>query len=206
MKEQDFNLKVLDKIDENVSLLKKMRENAEAVKDYVYTGGDSPAVYVGTYRKYNDGSLFGKWIDITKCYDYEEFMDVCRKLHADEENLELMFQDFENFPEAWYTESCMDEDTFDLIAKYGKLDEEDQRIIDAYIDIHGECRRISDCMKSYMGQFDSEEDFAEYVVNECCNLEEKMGSLYYYFDYKAYARDLFRFDYDFSNGYVFRSY
>ena len=53
---------------------------------------------------------------------------------------------------------------------------------------------------------DSEVDFAEYVVNECCNLEEKMGSLHYYFDYKAYARDLFRFDYDFSNGYVFRSY
>jgi hypothetical protein len=28
-----------------------------------------PAVYVGTYAKYNDGSLFGMWVDLVKCGD-----------------------------------------------------------------------------------------------------------------------------------------
>ena len=54
----------------------------------------NPSVYCGTYRKYNNGSLFGLWLDITKFNDYDEFIDVCRQLHADEEDPELMFQDY----------------------------------------------------------------------------------------------------------------
>ena len=33
-----------------------------------------------------------------------------------------------------------------------------------------------------------------------------MGNLAYYFDYDAYARDLFMWDYYYDNGYVFRHY
>ena len=32
----------------------------------------NPSVYCGTYRKYNNGSLFGLWLDITKFNDYDE--------------------------------------------------------------------------------------------------------------------------------------
>ena len=74
-----------------------------------------PAVYVGTYAKYNDGSLFGMWVDLVKCGDYDTFMEVCHNLHADEEDPELMYQDYECFPSAWYSESGIDEDTFDKI-------------------------------------------------------------------------------------------
>ena len=48
----------------------------------------NPSVYCGTYGKYNNGSLFGLWLDITKFNDYDEFIDVCRQLHADEEDPE----------------------------------------------------------------------------------------------------------------------
>lgn len=50
---------------------------------------------------------------------------------------------------------------------------------------------------------DSEEDFATHIVNECYDLERMMGNLSYYFDYKAFARDLFISDYIFEDGYVF---
>lgn len=50
----------------------------------------------------------------------------------------------------------------------------------------------------------SEEDFATHIVNECYDLERMMGNLSYYFDYKAFARDLFISDYIFEDGYVFR--
>ena len=56
-------------------------------------------IYVGTYAKYNEGSLRGKWIDLSECYDQDEFMEVCHELHQDEEEPELMFQDWENIPE-----------------------------------------------------------------------------------------------------------
>ncbi len=50
-------------------------------------------VYVGTYAKYNDGNLFGKWFDLEDYTDLDEFYEACADLHADEEDPELMFQD-----------------------------------------------------------------------------------------------------------------
>ena len=38
-------------------------------------------VYVGTYNKYNSGSLFGKWLDLSDYSDKDEFMEACRELH-----------------------------------------------------------------------------------------------------------------------------
>ena len=50
-------------------------------------------VYVGTYNKYNNGSLFGKWLDLS---DYSD---------KDEQEPEFMFQDYENIPETLISES-----------------------------------------------------------------------------------------------------
>lgn len=44
-------------------------------------------VYVGTYGKYNNGSLFGAWLDLSDYSDKEEFYDACRELHKDEEDV-----------------------------------------------------------------------------------------------------------------------
>lgn len=74
-----------------------------SVEDYMadYKLGH-PAVYVGTYAKYNsDLGIWGMWVDMVACGDYDTFMEVCHKLHADELGQEeLMFQDYENFPYA----------------------------------------------------------------------------------------------------------
>ena len=35
-------------------------------------------VYVGTYGKYNNGSLFGAWLDLSNYSDKEEFYEACR--------------------------------------------------------------------------------------------------------------------------------
>ena len=47
-------------------------------------------VYVGTYGKYNNGSLFGAWLDLSDYTDKEEFYEACRELHKDEEDAEYM--------------------------------------------------------------------------------------------------------------------
>jgi antirestriction protein len=51
-----------------------------------------------------------------------------------------------------------------------------------------------------MGEYDSEEDFASQLVDECYSLPEFAIS---YFDYEKFARDLFIGDYWFSDGFVF---
>ena len=41
----------------------------------------NPAVYCGTYAKYNNGSLYGMWIDLSTFENYHDFMEFCN-LHS----------------------------------------------------------------------------------------------------------------------------
>jgi antirestriction protein len=125
-----------------------------SVEDYMADGSlGHPSVYVGTYLKYNDGDLFGMWVDMVACGDYDTFMEVCHMLHADEEDPEFMYQDYENFPESWYSESGIDEDTFDKIIKFAELDEDDQEAYEAFVDSFSE-DDFDTFKERYMGKLD----------------------------------------------------
>ena len=71
-------------------------------------------VYVGTYGKYNNGSLFGAWLNLSDYSDKEDLYEACRELHKDEEDAEYMFQDWENVPENLIGESWISENFFTL--------------------------------------------------------------------------------------------
>ncbi|WP_187997286.1 antirestriction protein ArdA, partial [Escherichia coli] len=53
---------------------------------------------VGTWHKYNCGSIAGRWFDLATFDDERDFFAACRSLHQDEADPELMFQDYEGFP------------------------------------------------------------------------------------------------------------
>ncbi|MEN5196979.1 antirestriction protein ArdA [Sphingobacterium faecium] len=36
-------------------------------------------VYVGTFHKYNTGSLYGKWLELSDYYDIDEFHNAAGK-------------------------------------------------------------------------------------------------------------------------------
>ena len=164
----------------------------------------NPSVYCGTYGKYNNGSLFGLWLDITKFNDYDEFIDVCRQLHADEEDPELMFQDYECFPRELYSESCMDEDTFDKIIEYGELSEDEKEAVDNFLENND--FDMEKFREAYVGKWDSEEEFAYHIIEECYDLDKMMGDLSRFFDYDAFASELFDSDYYMGDdGHVFRN-
>lgn len=175
----------------------------EAVINHKSDCDGQPSVYVGTYGKYNDGSLCGLWIDLSTFNDYDEFIDFCKAIHADEEDPELMAQDFEEFPRQWYNEGFMSEDDFDNIIEYSELcDKYSREAVDDYMEFHDE---LDDFEEAYCGEWDSEEDFARHIVSECYDLERSMGELANYFDYEAFGRELFMWDYSMgANGNVFR--
>ena len=52
-------------------------------------------------RKYNEGSLCGLWVNLASFDDYDEFINFCLAIHADESDPELMAQDYEMFPPDW---------------------------------------------------------------------------------------------------------
>lgn len=70
------------------------------------------SVYVGTYDKYNSGSLQGKWLKTDDYNSKEDFLMSCRELHNDETDPEFMFQDWENIPNGLISESWISDIVF----------------------------------------------------------------------------------------------
>mgnify|MGYP002750146109 FL=1 len=175
----------------------------EAVINHKSDCDGQPSVYVGTYGKYNDGSLCGLWIDLSTFNGYDDFIDFCKAIHADEEDPELMAQDYEGFPRQWYNEGFMSEEDFDHILEYSDMcDKHGQEAVDDYLEFRDE---LDNFEEAYCGEWDSEEDFARHIVSECYDLERSMGQLANYFDYEAFGRELFMWDYSMgANGNVFR--
>lgn len=88
-------------------------------------------LYVGTYAKYNSGSLAGAWLDLDKFKDADEFERACRRLHRDERTPEFMFQDVETDPgcdwqEGLYSESSIPRDYWALKAEFAMGVDEDR--------------------------------------------------------------------------------
>lgn len=161
----------------------------------------TPAVYVGTYHKYNCGSLAGKWFDLTDFDEKEDFLEACYALHANEHDPELMFQDWEGIPSQFATESSVDWDFIDAY-KQAKEEGKDAAFI-AWAEYSGECD-FDAFEDAYYGEAVSEEDFAVDYVNEHSLLAAIPESLRGYFDYDAFGRDLFIDTFNFIDGYVFR--
>lgn len=181
------------------------------LNDYKMTA-DGAGVYVGTYKKYNEGSLFGMWIDLEQFTDAEDFFDVCRQLHDDEDDPEFMFQDFQFFPREMYHES-MSDDGIQLILDYLALDEDEREMLDAYCECFGadisdfdEFRELA--KERNMGQWESFRDFADHIADEeiaCLSCGKETEFFERYFDYESYARDLKMDYYTSDNGYVFNA-
>ena len=167
---------------------------------------DSPALYCGTYGKYNSGNLNGMWVDLSTFDDYEDFINFCKAIHADEDDPELMFQDGENIPDSLCHESIGEEE-FNNILKYCELCEEyDVFAVYDFLEWRTP-EELDDMHDAYVGVYESEEDFAEELVNDCYDLDKMMGNLAGYFDYEKFARDLFMSDYYFgSHGTVLRTF
>lgn len=176
----------------------------EAKKLHGSSFDDNPAVYVGTYGKYNEGSLYGMWVDLTTFDCYDDFIDFCKLLHQDEDDPEFMHQDFENFPKSWYCESSMGEETFDRIIEFSKLGTDERAAYECYLDDFNSKADIEEFKEHYMGEWGSEEDFGQHIVEEFYS--EKLNDDFFarYFNYEAFAKDLFIDDYYYANGYVFQ--
>ena len=204
MRLQFGELNITPRVEERLAELGYTPEELqEAVSEHKSGCDGEPSVYVGTYGKYNEGSLCGLWIDLSSFSDYDEFIDFYNAIHADEEDPELMAQDYEAFPRQWYNEGFMSEEDFDHIQEYTELcDKYDVDAVDDYMEFADE---LDNFEEAYCGEWDSEEDFARHIVEECYDLEKLMGDLSRYFDYEAFGRDLFMWDYNMgANNHVFR--
>jgi len=142
-------------------------------------------IYVCTYAKYNAGIIKGAWLNLDDYSDKDAFLEACAELHADESDPELMFQDYEGFPKAFYSESHVDEKLWDWLA----LDEDDLELLAVYQEHVDSDADLETAQENFQGKYDSETDWAENFLDDTGALNEVPENLRNYIDFEAYARD-----------------
>lgn len=167
------------------------------------------SIYVGTYAKYNDGSIFGKWLKLSDYTDRKEFYEACAELHSDEEDPEYMFQDWEHIPKGLIGESWLSEKIFEVLEALGELSDNDQEAFliwcnNDHKDFSNEdiSDLIGDFENDYVAHYDSEEDFARELIE---GREDLTDFAKQYFNYEAYANELFCGSYWSEDGHVFHN-
>lgn len=160
-------------------------------------------IYVGTYKKYNNGSLAGDWFNLSEFSDKDEFVEAIQEFHKDEEDAEFMFQDYENIPNCFISESHISSEFWDLMEL---TDDWDENKIEAFFEwlnnwgYDNPTEQIQTFEDSIEGYFDTMLDFAYHLIEECYDLPNFVLT---YFDYEKYTNDL-EFDYNIYNGIVVR--
>ena len=167
-------------------------------------------VYVGTFGKYNKGSLAGKWLNIKEYKSVDDFYKACRQLHSNEYDPEIMFQDWEYIPNSFIGGGWINPKLFELIhhpdmehidinALWDFLDDVDFTNLETYeiIEKFEECNR---------GHWDSFREFAYeefYSTKICptgCHCENYMDWDQYEYDLQqnytyTYKRNVFSKNY-----------
>lgn len=160
----------------------------------------NPRIYVACLASYNNGRLHGGWIDAAQSKDeiwseIEEILESSPTPSAEE----WAVHDYEDMPDLG------EHPDLDDIAMVGELVERygisavkafSEAVSDDFFGFEG----------AYLGIFDSEEDFAMQYAEDVSLLSDVPESLKMYFDWEAFARDLFIDGYTMEDGHVFSLY
>ena len=143
-------------------------------------------IYIADLAAYNEGRLVGKWIEADSAVnEAEDFLaeiapheDIAIHAH---EGFGLTVGEYESM-----------QDIEDFAEVYDKVQDGDA--FAAWLDYQGyglsEAKdRKEEFEDAYQGQHDSEEDYAEQLLDDTGELNSIPEHLRYYFDYDAYARD-----------------
>ena len=161
---------------------------------------NNACVYVGTYHKYNCGSLYGAWVDLESFNDESELMEFLYRLHADEAEPEFMVQDYMNFPRRFYSES-MNEHDFAELYEWLNLDEEEREMCEEYWEEIDESASVDEIADRLVYSGDSNEYFDE-LAEEALSDYNVPNFLQCCFDYEKW-REMCKYDYRVTRNFVF---
>ena len=161
---------------------------------------NNACVYVGTYHKYNCGSLYGAWVDLESFHNEKELMEFLYRLHADEAEPEFMVQDYMNFPRRFYSES-MNEHDFAELYEWLNLDEEEREMCEEYWEEIDESASVDEIADRLVYSGDSNEYFDE-LAEEALSDYNVPDFLQFCFDYEKW-REMCKYDYRVTRNFVF---
>ena len=157
----------------------------------------------------------GLWVDLDMVEDTDGVLELLAEggfipRNEDEEpdyDGDLLVADIEgDLVKCFYSSSVdgLDLAEFIEVRDYCAGDEEKEEAVAAFIDnMSSGSFSKDDFESSYCGKWNSEEEYAENLVEELGYLDEMPENLRYYFDYSKFAYDLFINDCYFVDGHVF---
>ena len=165
---------------------------------------NNACVYVGTYHKYNCGSLDGAWVDLESFHNEKELMMFLYRLHADEAEPEFMVQDYMNFPRRFYSES-MNEHDFAELYDWIHLGTEEREMCAEYWKEIDESASIDEIADRLVWSGDWSGGIDEYfdgLADEALSDYNVPNFLQCCFDYGKW-REMCRYDYRVTRNFVF---
>lgn len=150
---------------------------------------DTPRIYVACLASYNEGKLFGQWIDLDIGYEFVQ--ESIRDMLADSpsQGEEWAIHDYENIPfhvSEWedIPELCETIETL-LSCDY------DRDLVIEVKEYFGFSfsEAVEYLEDNYVGEYENLGEWAEDFLNETGQLCDLDKNLIYYFDYDAYGRD-----------------
>ena len=170
---------------------------------------ETPKIYVGTYAKYNNGSIAGGWLDLDDYTDRDEFYQACRELHPDENDPEFMFQDHENIPDCFIGESWISEKFWSYMEAVKEVS--NSEAFEAYVNHFGydlQNEDITELIEKFDDAFQGEQSASDFTYDLVQSMlpSDAPEFLLSYFDYDKYERDLFMGDYTEVDGFIFSNH
>jgi len=152
----------------------------------------NPQIYVACLASYNNGRLFGEWIDATlePALIQEEIFNMLAKSPVANAE-EFAIHDYEDF-------GCICLDEYESISNVHEI----AIFIQEHGELGAELYAFTGDLKdskymlenNYHGEHDSELNFAIQLFEDCY-MYEVPKAIQYYIDYDAFRRDLFSSDY-----------
>lgn len=166
---------------------------------------DTASIYVSTYTKYNNGSLYGKWLNLGDYSDYEDLLEAMRELHSNEDDPEFMLSDYENcelFEKLGLIgESFLSPEIYEIAERINDSGH-DVEVYEACLDNLGKMdfQSLYEYVNNfYYGEYDSDEDFVQWLYeDDTFNIPN-----WVVIDWEATARSIM-FDYFESGGHYLR--
>ena len=182
-------------------------------------------IYVASLSDYNAGILHGTWIDFAQLTGLDDLRAAIAAMLATSPTAkaepgqpaeEWAIHDYEGWCGFSLSEYCGLASLWQAYEVLSALCDDfdgDAAAIEAYAGYMGltDIHDVDDAFQAgfedaYVGCFESEREFAEELIDDTGMLADAPDFLLNYFDYEAFARDLFMTDYHMSDsGHVFRT-
>jgi antirestriction protein len=154
------------------------------------THDDTPAIYVANLGAYNEGRLVGEWIKLEDGVTADDINERIQSMLSRTGGEEYAVHDYDNMPSS--LGEWPDMGTVAAVAQ--AIHDHGHDLVTAYIECFEE-DSLDQLKDRLYGVYKSAEDFAYEYLNEQYDIDKMMGGLAGYFDYEAYARDLFMDDF-----------